>query len=337
MVSMSERAALLDRFAAGTRWTGAARQPLAGDASSRRYERWVLPETSETCILMDAPPGPGMSVDPFVHIARHLTATGFSAPDILAKDAMNGFLLIEDFGDAVFARLIDDDPECEARLYEAAVDVLIDLHSARLPDRLIDFTPALMAKQAGLVLKAYGPRPEMIGPFCAALETILITNASLPRVLILRDYHAENLIWLPERSGVKRVGLLDFQDAMIGPVGYDLVSLIHDARRDVSREMADRLVARFVAALDLDPVEFEATRAILCAQRNLRILGIFAKLAQVQGKDGYVDLIPRVWTHLMNAMTHPALEALRPFVADLPSPTPGHLENLRSQCTQTCP
>ncbi len=293
---------------------------------------WPSPERPKPASLWMRRPTVANSVTPFVNIARHLTGIGLRAPDILAEDASNGFLLLEDFGDSVFARMIDADPRCESALYEAAVDVLIALHGAPIPDGLVSFTPALMAEQAALVLETYADMETRKLEFQGALETVLTRSLIPGQVLILRDYHAENLIWLPDGDGIQRVGLLDFQDAMAGPVGYDLVSLLHDARRDVPGDLADRMVARFTAAVGLDLAAFKASRAALCAQRNLRILGIFARLSRQQGKTAYVDLIPRVWAHLQHVMAHPALAPLTPIIANLPPPTPDHLARLRMPC-----
>lgn len=331
---MPDRDDLLEAFLAETGWAAAERAPLAGDASQRRYLRLSTGPGGQGCVLMDDPTG---STSAFVQIARHLRAAGLSAPAIIAAAEGNGFLLMEDLGDCVFARVIETDPGCEARLYDAALDVLVRLHDVPLTGGLVPFTPELMARQASLVFSSYIDRPEQKASFAAELETVLRRNLSDPVTLILRDFHAENLIWLPERPGLQKVGLLDFQDAMAGPVGYDLVSLIHDARRDVPRDLADRLVARFTAEAGLEPEQFAATRAVLCAQRNLRILGVFARLSRQHGKTGYIDLMPRVWAHLMQAVQHRVMRPLAPFADELPPPTPDHLQRLRTPCAATCP
>lgn len=330
---MDDRAGLIAGFLGETRWARAVQQPLAGDASARRYYRLILPETGETSVLMDAPPAHGEDIRPFVRIAEVLTQAGFSAPEIMHQDAANGLLLLEDLGDAVFAHLIPDDPTVEERLYVAAVDVLVALNGKEPPPNLVRFTPKLMAEQASLIYEHYVEHTGQKNAFCAELESVLADNLMGPEVLILRDYHAENLIWLPERQDIARVGLLDFQDAMAGPAGYDLVSLLYDARRDISVDLADRMTRRFIEATDLDPVAFQACQAALCAQRNLRILGIFARLSRMQGMTRYIELIPRVWNHVITALNHPKLHRLAHVVRnDLPPPTPEHLNFLRAQC-----
>ena len=151
-----------------------------------------------------------------------------------------------------------------------------------------------------------------------------------PAVTVLRDYHAENLIWLPEREGARRAGLLDFQDAWIGHRAYDLVSLLQDARRDVSEETAAACMRHYLDGSGLDAERFEAACAVLGAQRNLRILGVFARLAVTRGNPRYIDLVPRVWHHLERDLAHPALAEVRRILDVLPAPTPSVLERLRT-------
>jgi aminoglycoside/choline kinase family phosphotransferase len=166
------------------------------------------------------------------------------------------------------------------------------------------------------------------------LKAALRAHADGPRVLVLRDFHAENLLWLPGRAGLARVGLLDFQLGQLGQPGYDLVSLLQDARRDVAAETEAAMIARFVTATGVMPAAFAAHYAVLGAQRALRILGIFARLCLVAGKPGYVALIPRVWGQLQRNLAHPALADLRAVCDDLlPEPTPDILNRIRSQCS----
>jgi len=169
--------------------------------------------------------------------------------------------------------------------------------------------------------------------FCAVLEPLLTCHAAAADVLILRDYHAENLLWLPERAGLARVGLLDFQDALEGHRAYDLVSLLQDARRDVSNRVESAMLERYIAATGQDAESFITAYRLLGAQRNLRILGVFARLCLRDSKPRYLDLIPRVWAYLQRDLEHPALSPLRPILADaLPAPTPSILARLKDQC-----
>lgn len=319
------------QFLADAGWGGATRKHLAGDASDRRYER--LRSGAATAVLMDNPQGGADDPTAFVAMARHLRGLGLSAPEVLVADTGAGFLLLEDLGDDLYAHLLRAEPAREAELYGAAVDVLRHLQAAPAPPGLPNLSPADWANAAGLALDSYAfsatGRTAVPDSFLAALEAALIANAVGPPVLILRDFHAENLLWLPGREGLARVGLLDFQLGQMGQPGYDLVSLLQDARRDVSVETEAAMIARFGGGED-----FGAQYAVLGAQRALRILGIFARLCVVAGKPGYVKLIPRVWGQLQRNLAHPALETLRSVCEEvLPAPTPEILNRLTRQCS----
>ncbi|SFT96620.1 aminoglycoside phosphotransferase family protein [Sedimentitalea nanhaiensis] len=331
---MSERDGLARSFLDGTEWANARRSPLAGDASNRRYERLTQPTTGKTAVLMDAPPDKGEDVRPFLYIARHLCAIGLSAPEILAEDCHNGFLLIEDLGDALFARVIPVQPQLEPTLYAAATDVLLTLHGAGLP-QLDSYDTGLMTEMAALAFAKYrfGIMGDANGEsqFRDAFSALLDSVTPARPVLIQRDYHAENLLWLPDRQGVARVGLLDFQDAMAGHPAYDLVSLLQDARRDVPAEIETAMITRYLQGSGLARNAFETAYAVLGAQRNLRILGVFARLGQDRAKPHYVDLIPRVWAHLMRDLEHAALAPVAELLHDaLPPPTPANLQMLKA-------
>ncbi|MBK1636151.1 aminoglycoside phosphotransferase family protein [Rhodovulum adriaticum] len=334
---MAERNA--DAFLSGAGWGAAQRAPLAGDASNRRYERLTGGPDGAGAVLMDAPPQRGEDVRPFTAIARHLSGLGLSAPAILAEDAENGFLLLEDLGDALFARVIPRHPALEPTLYAAAVDLLADLHRAPPPGILPAYDADLMADLACLPFDWYLPalgRPAPAGAkqaFAAAIRAQLARHAP-PSVLVLRDYHAENLIWLPSRTGTARVGLLDFQDAMVGHPAYDLVSLLEDARRDVPPPLQAHMLDRYIAASGADAGAFRRAYALLGAQRNLRILGVFARLCLRDGKPSYLPLMPRVWGHLMHDLSHPALAGLRSLVLrHLPEPTPALCHRIARRCS----
>ncbi|TCO73413.1 aminoglycoside phosphotransferase family protein [Rhodovulum euryhalinum] len=333
---MPERAGIIAAFLSQAGWCGAERRPLAGDASNRRYER--VTRDGRTAVLMDAPAERGEDVGPFLAIARHLSGLGLSAPAILAEDRQAGLLLLEDLGDDLFARVAARDPGQEETLYAAAVDLLADLHRAPPPDGLGRYDAATMARLACLPFEWYLPGADGDAPkgaveaFRAELETALTRHAP-PSVLILRDFHAENLIWLPDRRGVARVGLLDFQDALVGHPAYDLVSLLEDARRDVGDDLQARMRARYIAAAGVEPDTFARAYALLGAQRNLRIIGVFARLCLRDGKPGYLRMLPRVWGHLMRDLAHPDLGALRARVLGLlPPPDPSLLDRIARRC-----
>jgi N-acetylmuramate 1-kinase len=333
---MTDRNTLADEFVATTDWAGATRKPLAGDASNRRYDRLHL--DGKTAVLMDAPRDKGEDIRPFIRIARFLSGLGLSAPTILAEDAEHGFLLLEDLGDDLFAKVIPRQPELESPLYEAATDALIHLHRAAPPDDLKPYDPAVMLDMAALAWRWYlgGALAEdsiSEQTFRAAFARVLQTHASATPVLIQRDYHAENLLWLPDRHGSARVGLLDFQDAMKGHPAYDLVSVLQDARRDVPPAIEEAMIARYVAATGQDDTDFRAAYAVLGVQRNLRILGVFGRLCLMNGKPHYIDLIPRVWDLMLRDLDHPALSPVAKLITDaLPEPTPDILKRLKDKC-----
>ncbi len=332
---MSERDGDLAAFLVRSGWGSATRQHLAGDASDRRYERLRL--GAATAVLMDNPPGGVDDPAAFSAMARHLRGLGLSAPTILSEDLHNGFLLLDDLGDDLFARLLATDPLRESALYSPAIDTLLHLQSAPAPAGLQNLTADAWAEAASFApdwyaFAATGQKPDT-SAFRAVLTQALKAHADGPRVLILRDFHAENLLWLPDRMGLARVGLLDFQLGQMGQPGYDLVSLLQDARRDVSPATEAAMVARFAAAKGTDFAAFQAHYATLGALRALRILGVFSRLCLVAGKPGYLALIPRVWGQLQANLAHPALADLRVICdAILPEPTPDILNKIASQC-----
>lgn len=330
---MTDRAAQIAAFLTRIGWGTAKRAPLAGDASPRRYERLTL--GGQTRVLMDAPPDRGEDVRPFVTIARHLSGLGLSAPAIHAEEAANGFLLLEDLGDDLYARLIPQSPALEPELYAAAVDVLAEIQRHPPPTGLPDYDAPAMVETASLALDWYAPAaggaPDATA-FRAELADLLTTHAGGPQVVTLRDYHAENLIWLPDRDSLARVGLLDFQNAELCHPAYDLISLLEDARRDVSADLDAAMRARFAAATGIAPESLAVAAATLGAQRNLRILGVFVRLWLRDGKPRYLLLLPRVWGHLQRDLAHPALARLAGIVAaGLPAPSPQVIERIR-QC-----
>ena len=334
---MTDRALLLTDFISHSGWQDAARVTVAGDASNRRYERLTRPDGS-TIILMDAPADKGEDVRPFIAIAEHLSAIGLSAPAIVHRDETHGFLLIEDLGDDLFKQVIARDPALEVPLYEASVDVLTVLHAAPMPP-LAPYDSATMTPFAARAYEWYlfGLTAQKDTPEQAEFERImtglLAPMDAGPQVLIQRDYHAENLLWLPGRQGAARVGLLDFQDAMRGHPAYDLVSILQDARRDVPPEIEAAMIDRYLAQNPQDDAAFRAAYAILGVQRNLRIVGAFARLCIDLGKPRYVDLIPRVWEFVERNLAHPALAPIADHIrATLPAPTDARLALLRSKC-----
>lgn len=299
-------------------WGEAARRPLAGDASFRRYERLTRPDGP--AVLMDAPP-PHEDVRPFLRVARWLTEHGFSAPRILGEEHAGGFLLLEDLGDDLYSRLLRDKRADEEMLYAAAIDMLLALHRHAAPGDLAPYDAARLVEEAGLFPDWYLPAltgqptpPAQRAEFDALLHTLAPRAVAARPVLVLRDFHADNLLWLPARQGPARVGLLDFQDAVAGHPAYDLVSLLEDARRDVAPDLAARMLDRYIAGSGTDAASLRDAYAILGAQRNIRIIGIFTRLWKRDGKPGYQAFMPRMWGLLERDLAHPALAALRAWI-----------------------
>jgi len=289
-------------FLAAHGWGGAEILPLAGDASFRRYFRVVGAEG--TAVLMDAPPE-HEDVRPFLRIADALAERGFAAPRILARDLVAGLLLIEDLGDDRMAEIVAAAPEREEPVYAAAIDLLLALHAAPAPDDLAPYDRAVYQREAALFPEWYAPAVgltvDAVG-YRAAWDAVLDRLPDPdPAVLVLRDYHAENIMLCG--PGGESLALLDFQDALAGHPAYDLVSLLQDARRDVAPALEAAMLARYRAVQPLD----DAAYAILGAQRNAKILGIFTRLWKRDGKPKYLSLQPRVWTYLMRDLDHPAL------------------------------
>lgn len=301
----------LHTFLATAGWGEAAIDPLPGDASFRRYFRLMRADGAKG-MLMHAPP-PHEDPLPFVNVAQWLEQGGLRAPHIIAQDVDAGWVLLEDFGDWRVREWLDAHPTDEARLYEGAVDTLVALH--RLPPG--PFAPYDMAeyqREAGLFVEWFCPAKGLeveTRDWRAAWDVVLapVLSRQQPGVVVLKDYHAENIM-LPQ-GGAQRgtQGLIDFQDALVGHPAYDLVSLLQDARRDVSPMMERAMLDRYIDAVRPGP-EFEADYAVLGAQRNAKIVGVFTRLAKRDGKPRYLELIPRVWALLERDLRNPALKSV---------------------------
>ncbi len=351
-----ERFAAIRNFLVREGMGDAPRSHVQGDASTRAYER--LTQEGRSYILMNAPRRPdgppvraGLSysaiahlaedVKPFVAIARGLRERGFSAPLIHAAELDEGLVLLEDLGTQVM--VTGDPPEPIEERYAAAVDVLAALHREPLPGslgiapgvdhRIPPYDIDAFLIEAELLLDWYIPHrgggavtAAARTEFTALWRSALGRAYDAPATWVLRDYHSPNLLWLPDRDGIARVGLLDFQDALMGPAPYDVVSLLQDARVDVPDTMEVALLGRYVKArLDADPdfptnafVELYVT---LGAQRATKILGIFARLDRRDGKPQYLRHIPRIWRYLRRALMHPAMADLKAwYETHVPAP-----------------
>ncbi|HEC90075.1 MAG TPA: aminoglycoside phosphotransferase [Alphaproteobacteria bacterium] len=320
-----ERGLAIEEFLAANGWPNAEHGRLAADASFRRYERVIDTGTGRLAVLMDAPPDLE-DVHAFAIMARHLRRLGFSAPEVLAEDSGNGFLLLEDFGDDTFTRLLAAG-ESEEELYALAVDMLAALHDLPAADAAPGWLDAYgeekLLEEASLLTDWYLPAVSgketaaaTRDAYLAAWRTVLPIVHGQPRALVLRDYHVDNLLRLEGRDGVRACGLLDFQDAVAGPAAYDLVSLLEDARRDVGDDLVQTMQARYFDAMmdtmkDTDRESFIAAYAVLGAQRHAKVIGVFARLSRRDGKDGYLRHIPRVWRLLERAIENPLLGPLK--------------------------
>jgi N-acetylmuramate 1-kinase len=348
MTPAAARSVAMEAFLKSAGWSDAERQPLAGDASTRRYIRLFRGPT--TAVLMDQPqhaetPAAPADADPearaklgynalarlagadcgrFVAAAKHLRALGLAAPDVYAADYEAGFLLIEDLGHNLYTDALAGGAD-EATLYAAAIDSLARLHAEVAPATLAPGVPLFRYDETALLaesdLLTEWFLPVACGRAAEASQTEehrALWHAALHRVaegapvFVHRDYHAQNLIWRPGREAFARVGIIDFQDALAGSPAYDLISLLEDARRDVSPELAEAMTARYLAAMPgIDTEGFRASTAILAAQRNAKIIGIFARLARRDDKPRYLQHLPRVWAYMHRDLAHPALAALK--------------------------
>lgn len=309
------RSHALSQFLHTAGWGGAERRLLAGDASFRTYYRLHQPGSRTQAVLMDAPP-PQEDIRPFVRIARHLHGLDLSAPAILAEDADSGFLLLEDFGDATYTRLLAAGEPTEADLYALATDVLVELHRAPPPEGLAPYDEARLLAEAALLpdwfLPAVGVTLDETSraAWDEAWQQVLrpaVLDPQTPPVLVLRDYHVDNLMLLPGRSGVAACGLLDFQDALAGHPAYDLMSLLEDARRNVGPALASAMTTRYLTATGLEAEPFYTAWVALAAQRHAKVIGIFTRLFKRDGKAPYLAHLPHVWRLFHHALRDPAL------------------------------
>lgn len=308
----------LDEFLAGAGWSGCEIEPLPGDASFRRYFR--VRRGDDTAMLMDAPP-PNEDTGPFLRAARWLDGNGMRAPQIYADDPVRGLVLLEDFGSARMRDYLEQWPADEATVYRSAIDALVALHELP-PGPFVDYTMSEYLREARLFLEWYCTAQNLYvdaNGFTAAWEKVIsgLLPRQRPGVTVLRDYHAENIMLL---NSLEKQGLLDFQDALVGHPAYDLVSLLQDARRDVSPDLEAQMCDHYLRATGANAEDFMADYARLGAQRNTKIVGIFVRLWRRDGKPRYLELIPRVWALLERDLAHPALAPVAAwFDANIPA------------------
>lgn len=317
----SELPAGHDEFLSDAGWGGADIAPLPGDASFRRYFR--ITHGDRRAMLMDAPP-PHEDPRPFLHVGKWLDQQGLRAPKIFAEQAECGLVLMEDFGNDRMRDWLDENPDAEVQAYTHAIDALVNLHNCPAgpfdPYSLetylkeVSLFPDWFCPAAGIEVDAM----DFITAWREALGPVLLRQQ--PGVTVLRDYHAENIMLLDASGGYSGAqGLIDFQDALVGHPAYDLVSLLQDARRDVSVNLEAAMLDHYRSRIATD-ADFTADYARLGAQRNAKIVGIFARLWKRDGKPRYLDMIPRVWEAMERDLAHPALEPVaRWFDVNIPS------------------
>lgn len=301
-------------FLAQSGWSDATAAPVSGDASSRSYTR-LTNNVGHTAILMDASAEPTQSTQRFVAVAKRLADHDISAPEILHADLDAGFLLLEDFGDGLIADHLRDGTLSEGTVYRDLAALLPSLWQIEDQEaKRLDATE--MIAQAGLFVDwyvAHDPNaarvaaPDFFDHLCEVLQQHIPDNLGFAH----RDFHVENILWLPTREGLQRYGLIDFQDAVLAPRTYDLASLLTDARRDIDPALADAVLAEFLSAHPTDQQALSLEFSLCAALRNLRILGIFARLSLTSGKPRYIDFVPRVWRQVDRALGHQDLSALQ--------------------------
>ncbi len=299
-------------FLTGTPWANWHIAAITGDASDRSYARLTGPDGHRVIVMHSGQ----VLTEPFCAIAEHLADNGFCAPAVLHRQGP--VLVLSDLGAIDLATALDQggDP---MQLYRAAVDVLIALRRCAMPD-LPRLTPDMAGEMVRITASHYAQSADG-DALAEAVRASFEHHAPQPETLALRDFHVENLIWRPNEASGHLIGLLDFQDAFVAPDGYDLASLLRDVRRVVPDNVVQAMTAHYCAATGLDPGTFTSKLACLGAQRNLRILGVFARLINDGGKPKYRALMQRVWQNLLADLAHPALSDLRQTViANLPPP-----------------
>ena len=308
-------------------------EKITSDASNRKYLR--LTKGNKTVILMDSNPEKNEPVNNFIYFTNFLRKHHFSAPKIYDSDIPNGLLLLEDLGARNFADILKVKPKVETNIYKEAVNQLIMIQSKETPKQAKPYSTEILIEEALLFTEWYlgeTNSSRLSTQFTSLLTPLLKKIDQTKPTLVLRDFHAENLIWMNSRKNFKRVGLLDYQDALIGHPAYDIASLLKDARRDVSIEVRDIMTNHYLEKTKHNKDLFLRDYSILSAQRNLKIIGIFSRLSIRDKKKNYVKLIPRVWKNLENDFMHPDLKNLSKFInAVAPYPNVKILKNLSQE------
>jgi aminoglycoside/choline kinase family phosphotransferase len=299
-------------------------EPIVGDAGLRSYYRIV--NNNVSYIVMDCPSN-YCSVKPFIDIANYLRDKGFSAPEIIGRDVDQGFLVIEDFGIVSIKDYLlgnnESDSSRRKKVYQLIIDLLVSLQAQEIPKNLQEFDITLLCSELEVFVDWYIPYAykreltiQEFEEFVKIWQNILLMQTPMLNSIVLRDYHVENMMYL-EREGVNKLGLLDFQDALYGSPVYDLVSVLEDARIEVSREEALGYIEYFAARKEMEMDSVLLNYHILGAQRNSRILGVFARKANRDNDKSYLQYIPRVLKYLEYDLSHSTLEPLKTWFSKL--------------------
>ena len=319
---MTEREEHKKKFLTKNDLLFAPAEAITSDASNRKYFR--LTKGVKTIILMDSNPETNEPINNFIYFTNFLRAHNFSAPKIYDADIPNGLLLLEDLGKSNFAKILKTKPNIETIVYEEAANQLINMQGKETPKLAKPYSIEILIKESLLFFQWYlGEKnsSRLSTQFVSLLTPLLQKIKQTKPTLVLRDFHAENLIWIDDRTHFQRVGLLDYQDALIGHPAYDIASLLKDARRDVTIELHDHILNYYLYMTKQNKDLFMRDYSILSAQRNLKIIGIFTRLSIRDNKKNYLNLIPRVWKNLEDDFTHPELKNLSEFIiASAPFP-----------------
>jgi tRNA threonylcarbamoyl adenosine modification protein YjeE len=338
----------IDRLLSGAGWAGASRSFMLGDASTRAYERLQKPDGTKAILMISPrrPDGPAVrfgkpysaiarlaeDVTPFIAMSAALRQQDFSAPEVYACDEEAGLAIIEDLGTEGILRDGQPDPD----RYMMAAEALAVLHSRQLSDTVtygdgktyrippydmdallieIELLNDWYAPYLGLTLSS-GAKATFVNIWRRVLQEVIGSRPTWT----LRDYHSPNVIWLDDREGIHKVGIIDFQDCVMGLPGYDVASLLQDARVTVSDQLELKLLSHYArirreSDSGFDVTSFARQYAIMCAQRGTKVLGIFARLSRRDGKHQYLDHLPRIERYMAKALAHPQLAEVRSWYA----------------------
>lgn len=323
--NLLNREELINQFLLSQKLLNCKIAKIAGDASFRSYFRVFTPD-QKTFIVMDAPPE-FEDIRPFCQVDQFLIENHFLAPKIFAADYELGFVLLEDFGDNKLNQVLasskpgSDANHFEEQIYQSAIDVLVNLHQVSPPLDLKFYDHELLLKEVMLFVDWYLPfvakkpltdnqKAEFVGYW-----QNLFDGLTRPEVLVLRDYHVDNLMLLKSSVNNKNIGLLDFQDAVIGSKAYDLVSLLEDARRDVGIGLQEKMLQYYLDRSKSESKPFLVDYQILSLQRNIKIIGIFSRLSARDNKVSYLSLLPRVFGYVQRRLKDEQLREIRDFLS----------------------